>query len=246
MAEISINIPGTFDEAVAWAEKRGVVLSEEFYNVLIESSRGRSFTVTGLAGLDQIQKTLDSLNQALAEGETFADWQKRFGPELDLPDARQETIFRNFMQNAYNAGRWKQFKDNKLNRPYLMFSAISDARTTEFCRRHNGIIRHIDDPIWNRASPPCHHQCRSTLIALTESQAIQRSPGGEGINKEVPNVQIADGWGYKPLDEDEAAGLATAVFEKMNSFPTGWLKSLLKFFSGGWASLASWLRKLFG
>lgn len=245
MADLTISVPGTFDEAVKWAEARGVVLSEEFYNVLKEGARGRSFTVTGLAGLDQIQKTLDSLNESLKTGETFADWKKRFGPELDLPDARLETIFRNHMQNAYNAGRWRQFEDNKNNRPYLMFSAINDSRTTTICRSRNGIIRPVDDPFWNRNSPILHHRCRSTLISLTESQAIKRSPGTEGINKPKPSESVPDGWGYKPIGDDAATGLVKALADKTKGLPMNWLASLLKFFSGGWSALISLIRKLF-
>jgi SPP1 gp7 family putative phage head morphogenesis protein len=245
MADLTIKVPGTFDEAVKWAEARGVVLSEEFYNVLKEGARGRSFTVTGLAGLDQIQKTLDSLNESLKTGETFSDWKKRFGHELDLPDARLETIFRNHMQNAYNAGRWRQFEDNKNNRPYLMFSAINDSRTTPFCRAHNGIIRKVDDEFWNRASPPAHHRCRSTLLSLSESQAIKRSPANDGINKPNPSEPISDGWGYKPNGDDAAAGLVTSLSEKVKDLPMAWLTSLLKFFNGGWSALITWIRKIF-
>ena len=157
---ISLPLPGTFDEAISWAKARGVVLPDDFYNTVATDARGRAFTVSYLTSLAQIQVTLDSLTESLAQGETFEQWKERAGETVGtLTDAHMETVFRNFHQNAYNAGRWKQFEANKDSFPYLMFSAINDARTTDICRHRNGIIRRADDPFWQRNSPQMHHNC---------------------------------------------------------------------------------------
>lgn len=150
-------VPGTFEEAIAWAKSRGAVLPAEFYGALQEESRGKAFTVSGLAGLTQIQQTLDSLNTALQMGESFESWQERFGPEVDLPGPHLEVVFRNFMQTAYNAGRWAQFERNKAALPYVQFVAIDDGRTTPICRSLNRTIRPVGDAFWRGHSPPCHH-----------------------------------------------------------------------------------------
>jgi SPP1 gp7 family putative phage head morphogenesis protein len=245
MAALTPSVPGTFEEALAWAKARNVVLPEEFYGALQDTAKGRAFTVSGLQGLDQIQRTLDSLTGALESGETFDSWKKRIGPDLALPDPNMETVFRNFMQNAYNSGRWEQFDSNKENRPYLMFSAINDSRTTDICRHRNGMIRPVDDPFWSRSSPPCHHRCRSVLLSLSESQARARSPGNAGLNKPTPSDKPADGWGYKPTGDDVAAGLVTALADKAQNLPSSWLAALLQFFVGGWGAIASWIKRMF-
>ena len=111
---ISIGLPVDFQEAIAWAKSRGITLPEDFYKQLQENSKNGAFTVSGLAGLSQIQSTLDSLNVALKNGETFADWQKRAGDIIGgLSDSHAETIFRNFVQQAYNTGRWTQFEKQR-------------------------------------------------------------------------------------------------------------------------------------
>lgn len=246
MSAPELAIPGTFAEAVEWAKARGVVLPAEFYGAIADEAKGKAFTVSGLAGLAQIQTAMDSLTTALEMGETFDSWQSRMADTLELSMPHMETVFRNFVQQAYNAGRWKQFEKNAGNRPYLMFSAINDSRTTEVCRQRNGIIRRVDDPFWRRNSPQCHHNCRSTLIALTESQAKARSKGDKGLNQDNPIDPVIGGWGYKPSGEDIAAGLVTAIADAAAKAPASWLGTLLGFFAGGWASIVGWISKIFG
>lgn len=240
------GLPADFAEAIEWAKRRGVVLPDEFYAALEEHARGGSFTVSGLAGLDQIQAALDSLNQALESGETFEQWQARVGPLLGgLPDGRTETIFRNFMQQAYNAGRWKQFEQNKTALPYLMFSAVMDDRTTTVCRARNGIIRPVDDAFWATNSPQLHHRCRSVLIALSPAQANARSRNGNGLAKPEPPDRPEPGWGYRPSGEEVAAGLAAAIAAAAKNAPVGWLAAIIAFFTSGWRLLVEWLGRWF-
>lgn len=156
---LTLGFPVSFEEAIAWAEARGVALPE-IYKTLPADLRKQTFTIAGYASADQLQRILTSLNDALKQGETFADWQQRAGTDVQLLGPRhQETVFRNATQNAYNAGRWKQFQRQRGRRPFLMFDAIMDARTSPVCRAHDGLIRSIDDPIWSTASPQLHHNC---------------------------------------------------------------------------------------
>ncbi len=243
---IDLPLPGTFEEAIAWAKARGVVLPDDFYNTVATDARGRAFTVSYLTSLAQIQAAMDSLTESLAQGETFEQWKARAGETVGtLTDAHMETVFRNFHQNAYNAGRWKQFEANKDAFPYLMFSAINDARTTDICRHRNGIIRRADDPFWNRNSPQMHHNCRSTLISLTESQAAKRSSGPTGINKPTPTDEPGTGWGYKPTSEEAARGLAEAVKSAAGAAPSGWFETIMGLFASGWSFLSRLLASIF-
>lgn len=241
MAILAPAIPGTFEEAIAWAKARGAVLPEEFYSALRDEAKGRAFTVSGLAGLEQIQRTLASLNTALEVGESFENWRERFGPEVELPGAHLETVFRNFMQTAYNAGRWAQIRRNAGARPYVQFVAIDDGRTTDVCRQHNGIVRAVDDPFWKgKHCPPLHHNCRSRLRSLSAEQAakIGRAP--------APTETPPPGWGHNPAGEDAAAGLAQAIADKSRQLPRPWLSVLAAFFVGGWAAVGAWIGRVFG
>jgi SPP1 gp7 family putative phage head morphogenesis protein len=97
-----------------------------------------------MAKVDQIQGVLDSLTDSLTRGLSFQSWKAEAekAPEmLALPKGRAEVIFRNAMQQAYNAERWEQQLRNKDARPYLLFSAVNDRRTTVICRSLNADVR---------------------------------------------------------------------------------------------------------
>jgi SPP1 gp7 family putative phage head morphogenesis protein len=202
---LNLGFPVDFQEAIEWARRRGIELPQAFYNELSAESRWLSFTVSGLSSLDQIQHVLDALTRTLEDGKTFADWKAEVIADpslLSLPKGRLSTIFRTNTQSAYEAGRWEQFERNKSRRGYLLFDAINDGRTTAVCRHLDGIIRPVDDPLWDRYAPLNHFNCRSTLISLTEEQARSRSgqKGGKtyGLNQPEPTEPPADGFDGSP------------------------------------------------
>ena len=207
--QISIAVP--FDEAIAVAKARGVVLPEVFYGHLPAAARSRAFTVSGLAALDQVQGVMDSLAAATESGQTFRDWKKRVLEDVPavaaLPRDRLDNIFRTAIQTHYNVGRWEQLEGNRARRPYLMYDAINDGRTRPAHRAMDGHIAPIDDPIWDRWYPPNGFRCRCAVLSLTEAQAKARGYG----TKPTPAVDPDDGWDYHPAKgQDEALAKAAA------------------------------------
>lgn len=80
---------------------------------------------------------------------------------------RLENIVRTETTWAYNQGR---VAVGDAAGDYLLgyqFSAILDDRTTETCRKANGLIFRKEDPNAIKLIPPLHWQCRSTLIYVT-------------------------------------------------------------------------------
>lgn len=224
----------TFEEALNYATQRGVVLPEEYYDPKNEKQRKELMTVSRLAGLAQIEQINDELLTALAEGESFETWKERMKGDPDLgylTDAHLETVFRNYTQTAYNAGRWANFEQNKLAVPFLMYSAINDGRTTDICRSRNGIIRPVDDPFWATNSPMMHHRCRSTLVALTRSQAEKRSAPMTGLNQPLPSDKPPVGWGYKPDPKGIKKSFRDQFKERMEAAPS-WIQRLIKMIFG--------------
>lgn len=200
------RLPDGFDvpfaEAIAWARERKAVLPAEFYGARLQAVRARSFTISGLAALDQIQAAADSLAEATAQGQTLREWQKGIrdsAPDVfSLGRARRELIFRNAVQMHYGIGRTIQQRDNAAARPYLMWDAINDSRTRPTHRAMDGYIAPIDDSIWKKWVPGnVGHNCRCTRISLTEAQARAR-----GYPKADPGVEPDAGWGGDPTDDD--------------------------------------------
>lgn len=242
-APLVIGFDVTFDEAIAAADARDVVLPEEYYGPLQAEARRIAFTVRGLASLDQLQTVLDQLTDLLNSGGTLRDFQAWAEEQnFSLPRHRAETVFRNAIQNAYNAGHWRQFEQNMERRPYLMYDAINDSRTSPVCRAIDGVIRRADDPFWQGHSPQLHHRCRSALVSLTEAQASARSrPAADGKPRGInimptPDMEPTDaGWGGRP-DRDRDAALQSVIASRQPQVSTMLFDALQQLLGAGAAT----------
>jgi SPP1 gp7 family putative phage head morphogenesis protein len=182
---------------IAEARRQRVLLPEGFYRLSAEK-RAQAFTVSGLARLDQVQAAADALARHIAEGGTLASFQQwAKTQDWGLPRHRLETIYRNAVQTAYNAGHWRRFEETKATRPFLMFDAINDARVRPSHLALDGVIRPVDDVFWATHSPPLGHRCRCRLVSLSAEQARARG----GVTQHPPAEGVADpGWGAKPTN----------------------------------------------
>lgn len=188
--------PERFEEAAAAFAARTVRTAEEVSRTDADL-RERSFWVGGGLQLEQIQRVFDSLAQSIDSGEDFASWRKRVRGEL-RNDEHAATVYRNAVQKAYNAGRYRQMKEPSVVRfrPYFMHDSVLDGRTTATCRGLNGIILPADHAHWKTHWPPGHHRCRRSVRSLRKSEAEKR-----GIAKAAPELKDSDGWGKAPDDD---------------------------------------------
>ena len=188
--------PITFLEALHFAQSRKIVLPDEFYSMDL-NTRQLATTVSFLSGIEQVETVIKSLNKTLAEGGTFNDFQKLVEEnEIVLSKYYLKNVFRTNIQTAYGHGRWQQQQKNKAKRPYLMYSAIDDARVRPSHLALNRIIRHIDDPFWLLYYPPWGFMCRCTVIALTEKEAKKL---GITSDEDLPQIAEDMGWSTSPL-----------------------------------------------
>jgi len=191
--------PAHFEEAVkAWRKR--VPIADEDYRQLTEAARARAFTVAGVADLQVLDQAWAALEDAVAKGETYADFKAKVGPALEAAWGGEqphllETVYRTNVQTAYAAGRYQVLNDPAVlrRRPYRKFSAINDSRTSPICSPLAGTILPANDPWWATHHPPLHQRCRSTEIALTADQAE-----AAGVATEPPAVEPADGFGAPP------------------------------------------------
>lgn len=163
-----------FENALAWAKGRGIVLPDIYYNELQGLARAMAFTVTGVSSVNQLQAVLDSLTHSLEAGDTFKKWKKKVAEGeilLDLPPHQIETVWRNALQNMYNRGRCEQQKRNAETRPYGMYDATNDGRTRPRHAAMSNFVALLSDEVWLTWTPQCGHNCRCKRIALTEKQA---------------------------------------------------------------------------
>lgn len=222
--------PVPFTEAIEDAKKRDVVLPDVYFGKLQGIEQAEAFSVSGMASLDQLQQTLDSLTGTLATGGTFEDWKKEAlkTPELaELPRHRLDNIFRTNIQGAYARGRCTHIKRNKARRPYLMYSAINDRRTRPSHDAMDGHIAPVDDPIWQRWTAPNGYRCRCSNISLSEDQAKGRQQQDQQRIDNDPEAARAraaakvggpdQGWDYSPCG-DNGEGTERAADERGSKY----------------------------
>ena len=196
---------GRFDEAIAWFLGR-TAIPEERQVSLRNGARRRAFWIAGVAQLDIVQGVLNELTDAAAKGEPYEEFKKRVRSNLasawgrDDPH-RIETIFRNAIQTSYGRGRYVQMTEPavKALRPFWMYDAILDTRTSAICQQRDRVVRPVDDTWWKHNYPPLHHRCRSTVRALRTEQALKR-----GITEQLPSSRAQAGFGSAPIDDELA------------------------------------------
>lgn len=163
-----------FLEAFRFAQSRKIILSDDFYTLDLKT-RQLATTVSLLSNLEQIEMVIGSVNKAIANGSTFDEFKRAVNEQgIELNSHYLDLVFRQNVQTAYSQGRWFQQQQNKLHRPYLMYSAIEDSRVRPSHLALNGIVRPIDDTFWLTHYPPIAFRCRCSVISLTEEQATRK------------------------------------------------------------------------
>lgn len=195
--------PARFDEAVEWFRGR-VPLTDELFELLGAAFQRRAFRVAGVAQLQIVNEVYQILLDLLNAGGSLGDFKRQVRQRLtsQFVASRVETIFRNNVQSAFNAGRWRQLQQPAVrrHRPYLMYDAAMDSRTSEMCRDRNGKVLHRSDPWWSSNQPPLHHRCRSAVRALTTKQAQRR---GIVTGPELTDLPpVTEGFGAEPSEDD--------------------------------------------
>lgn len=197
--------PSKFDAAVQWFRDRLPMTDSEFES-LTADEESFALVVAGVQQLDAVTDVWDALDLALSEGIDFDTFKELVTASLESAWSdsgegpsntawRIETIFRTNVLGAYAAGRYEMQTDEAVleARPYWLFDAVKDTRTTEVCEACNGKVVAADDSWWDGHYPPCHFNCRSVVTTLDEEQAQAM-----GITSSPPSIQADDGFGDAP------------------------------------------------
>ncbi len=200
-----------FEDALRFLRARTPMPSAQFY-ALSDQARQKAFTVSNVAQMELVQQVLSSLDRAIDQGQDLESWRKEIGPALreawagdvENPAWRLETIFRTNLQTAFSHGRVRQMRDPAVTvlRPFRLFDATLDERTTDECSSRDGVLLPADDPWWSTNTPPLHFNCRSGIRSLRRAQADRR--GGMHLpDREVELNPPGKGFGAAPsLDPD--------------------------------------------
>jgi len=206
-------------DAVAYFESKGYKITFDWHE-LDQAAHAQAFTVAKAASLDVLADIRATLKTALAEGKTEAWFRKDLEPRLQAKGwwgmkkmvaprtgeerrvqlgspARLRLIYRQNLQTAFMAGRYKAMLENADARPWWQYVAVLDGRTRPSHKVLADRTFRFDDPFWSSHYPPNGFNCRCRVRALSDSRMeaenVTPESGVGNMVTEKVTVPAADG-----------------------------------------------------
>lgn len=212
--DLSIAINQAPADAVAYFRAKGFAISDDWQDVWTRA-HARAFTVAKAAQMDVLTAIRNEVDAALSQGLTAKQFQANLKPQLEKLgwwgkqeiDGREvqlgspyrlNTIYRQNLQTAYMAGRYRRMLSRTKTHPYWQYVAIDDGQTRPAHARLRGKVFRFDDPIWDIIYPPNGWGCRCRVRALTEAQVKAMGitvENGEGYIQRFDTETVARGTG---------------------------------------------------
>ncbi len=149
-----------------------------------------SFTAAKAMRLDILEDIREAVDEAIAEGITFRQFQQRLEPILrargwwgqqEMVDPltgerrlvqlgsprRLRIIYDTNIRMATAHGRWARIERLKEYMPYLRYSAVLDARTRPEHAAWHGTVLPVDHHWWKTHYPPNGWHCRCIVMQLS-------------------------------------------------------------------------------
>ena len=160
------------EEAIQYFLNKSPILFDKLEEVSAKVQESY-FYIKKSTSLEVTKALYNNLLSTLNEGKTFKDWLKMSEDVLNKSGFGNnpwylELVYRNNLMTTYNAGTFYNQELNKKNKPYGMYDAVGDTRTTDLCKSLDGLVYPLDHSFWKNFLPPNHHGCRSRRIALSK------------------------------------------------------------------------------
>lgn len=149
------------------------------------SSRGhdRAFVVAGAMKADLLNDLHNAVNKAVAEGQSFKQFQDGFddilgkhgwlnGTDKEYKAWRAKVIYQTNMRTSHAAGRYKQMTDPEVlkRRPYWVYRHNSTENPRILHKRWNGLVLPADAQFWKVNFAPNGWGCQCDVYAINERQ----------------------------------------------------------------------------
>lgn len=192
----------TFEHSLELLKNR-VAVTKYYYDELPKELRSLAFYVSGLEKLREIEMIKSSLDNAISQGNSFAQWRDSLDTDTirNLADSRLETVYRNNVNTVYNQSMRYNAGTSDVT-PYLMYTAVGDSDTRPAHLALDGTIKKADSEFWDKYTPPIGHNCRCGVVNMdldtAKEMGISRAPAssfpkpekgfGDASNKTYGNV----------------------------------------------------------
>jgi SPP1 gp7 family putative phage head morphogenesis protein len=208
---VAIGLPP--EKAIEYFRAKGYAITWDWRD-LWQEAQAKAFTVAKVMNTDILNDIRGALDEALTNGITLRDFEKKLTPllqdkgwwgktehvdtrtgevstaQLGSP-RRLRTIYQTNLQTAYMAGRYKQMMESADSHPYWQYVSVLDGRTRPLHRAMNGRVFRYDDALWGTHFPPNGFNCRCRVRPLTAAQVEETgisvdSSEGRLIDREIP------------------------------------------------------------
>lgn len=239
-----------FTEAIDYF-RRKLSLPTESWTDLKEDAHARAFVVAGATKADLLADIRTSIDDALENGTTIADFRKRFDETVSnhgwsyrgKRGWRTRVIFDTNIRTAQAAGRWQQIQRLKTRRPWLIYETVGDDRVRAQHQEWHHTVLSADDSWWDTHYPPNGWGCRC-IVRTANDRTLERE--GLAPAKRAPSRKYTDrintgtgevlpptpegidtGWGYN-VGKAAQLGPAQAFGQRVMSAPRDIRPELLK------------------
>lgn len=196
------------------------LLTSNHYAEIWAYEHALAFTVARIANQDMLSEVHQAMKQAIDNGTSFTDFKKTLKPYLmakgwlapsfkndNVDDDkvrfdnyqkhighRLRTIYHTNKSTAYAAGRWERIQRTKQAFPYLQYMPSVSANLRDDHKAYYGLIRHVDDPIWQSILPPNGFGCKCWVKQLTKNQAqkVLDEQALDGIVYDIEMQEVKD------------------------------------------------------
>lgn len=195
MAKYSTDILPN-EEAIIHFKGKPLLTSYSYLDVK-SYEHALAFTVAKMMDEDLLKETRDAILSAMENGTDFRDFKRTLMPYLmakgwlapsfknDNVDDDKETfkayqkhlgrrlrtIFHTNMHSSYSAGQWQRIQETKEFLPYLQYMPSVSAKKRDNHKAYYGLVRPVDDDIWQSIFPPNGFGCKCWVKQLTKRQA---------------------------------------------------------------------------
>lgn len=188
-------------EALDWFRAKGFEPGFDYRDVWREQ-HSHAFTVAKAMKMDVLTDIREALDQALAEGKTFEQFQKELTPKLqekgwwgkqNVVDPttgevikaqlgsprRLRTIYSTNLRTARAAGQWQRIQRSKRAMPYLVYELGPSERHRPEHVSWAGILLPVDDPWWQSHYPPNGWGCKCRVRQISKREHKRLNESGE-------------------------------------------------------------------